>query len=531
MRTSRTALFQALRHTLGLARAAGRPGAPSVAELVERGRAARLTRREALRASAAATLALGGGPRRGDETGAAPASQRSAPRIAIVGAGIAGLNAAYELKKAGVRAEVYEAGPRLGGRIVSARDLAAPGIVTDLGGEFIDSGHADMLGLVREFHLELDDLEVPEDGLLPVTFFFEGAYRTEVQAIDAFRPLAKRIDRDLDKLGPPAGFRNDPEARALDRISVSEYLDAISARGWLRALIDVAFTAEFGLDCDHLSALNLLTFLSTDVSAGKFSIYGESDERYKVRGGSQRVIDELARRVEGPIHLGHRLVSVRNAGDALRLDFLGPNGGAVGVEADFAVLALPFSVLRHVDLRVELPPVKRRAIATLGYGTNSKLVLGVRRRVWRDRDCLGAIYSDEPFRTAWDSSRCQPGEAAGLTLFAGGQAGLAFGAGSPAEQAERLLPGVERTYPGVSAARNGRVERFHWPTAPFALGSYSCYRPGQWTTIAGAEAPPVGNLYFAGEHCNQPNSGFMNSGAASGRRTAKALLARLAAHE
>jgi monoamine oxidase len=76
-------------------------------------------------------------------------------------------------------------------------------------------------------------------------------------------------------------------------------------------------------------------------------------------------------------------------------------------------------------------------------------------------------------------------------------------------------------------ARNGKVSRFHWPTFAWTKGSYSCYKPGQWTTIAGAEGLPVGNLFFAGEHCSYDFQGYMNGAAQSGLDTAKAIMARL----
>jgi monoamine oxidase len=89
-----------------------------------------------------------------------------------------------------------------------------------------------------------------------------------------------------------------------------------------------------------------------------------------------------------------------------------------------------------------------------------------------------------------------------------------------------LLPGLEAAYPGVTATRNGSVERFHWPTYPFTLASYRCFRPGQWTTIAGSEILPVDRLFFAGEHTSYNFQGYMNGGAETGRRVAEAILAK-----
>ena len=89
------------------------------------------------------------------------------------------------------------------------------------------------------------------------------------------------------------------------------------------------------------------------------------------------------------------------------------------------------------------------------------------------------------------------------------------------------MRGIERAYPGATRERNGKVSRFHWPTFPWTKGSYSCYKPGQWTTIAGSEGLPVGNLFFAGEHCSYDFQGYMNGAAQSGADTAKAVMAKV----
>jgi monoamine oxidase len=93
------------------------------------------------------------------------------------------------------------------------------------------------------------------------------------------------------------------------------------------------------------------------------------------------------------------------------------------------------------------------------------------------------------------------------------------------------MVGIERAYPGATRERNGKVFRFHWPTFPWTKGSYSCYTPGQWTTIAGAEGLPVGNLFFAGEHCSYDFQGYMNGAAQSGADTAEAVMAKVSGSE
>src|SRR4029077_13291788 len=99
--------------------------------------------------------------------------------------------------------------------------------------------------------------------------------------------------------------------------------------------------------------------------------------------------------------------------------------------------------------------------------------------------------------------------------------------GTIEEAVGRLMPGFERTYAGATTERNGKQGRMHWPTFPWTKASYSAFKPGQWTTIAGAEGVPVGNLFFAGEHCSYDFQGFMNGAAQSGADTAKLVMAKV----
>ena len=73
------------------------------------------------------------------------------PSIVIVGAGVAGLNAAFHLQNAGISSTLYDANKRAGGRMFTAHDLLNPGLTTELGGEFIDSGHYEMRALAKYF--------------------------------------------------------------------------------------------------------------------------------------------------------------------------------------------------------------------------------------------------------------------------------------------------------------------------------------------------------------------------------------------
>jgi monoamine oxidase len=178
-------------------------------------------------------------------------------------------------------------------------------------------------------------------------------------------------------------------------------------------------------------------------------------------------------------------------------------------------------------MNVELPDLKKRVIAELGYGMNAKVLVGFKSRPWETQGYSGATYSDQTFQLGWANSFLQRATEGGITLYSGGALGMESGKGTIEEAVARLLPGFEKAYPGTTAQRNGKQARMHWPTFPWTKASYACYKPGQWTTIAGAEGLPVGNLFFAGEHCSYDFQGYMNGAAQTGADTAKAIMARV----
>ena len=404
----------------------------------------------------------------------------------------------------------------------SATNLLGDGLTTELGGEFIDSSHTEILGLAKQFGLGLiDTAAASESGLIREAYLFGGSLRKESEIIDEFRQVAPRLGRDITA----AASNSD----AFDRISIEAYLDGIGATGWLRSMLDVAYRTEYGMDTGDQSAMNLLSLISPETSSGHLLTFGESDERYKIVGGNQRVADAVAGEVASSIVRDHGLESLRRTGAGFQLTFRKANTSIVEVAADVVILTAPFTILRKMELRVPLPASKLRAIRELGYGTNAKLLAGFHQRIWRDAGHSGNIFTDQPFQMAWDSSRMQRGSAGSMTMLLGGQAGVDLGSGTPNEQLERLLPFAEKAWPGLAAKRNGKQARFHWPTHPHTLGAYSCYRTGQWTTIRGHEGQPVGNLYFAGEHCSLEAQGFKEGAALTGRKAAEAILKRAGA--
>jgi monoamine oxidase len=516
---SRTPLFALLERALREAQQSNHTRiAPS--EIVERAAAARVSRRRFIgtTAGAAAALAVQGCT--------IPRSASSDDPVLIVGAGIAGLTAAYRLAQSGVPFRIIEAQGRAGGRMYSLRDRFPEGQVIELGGELIDTSHTAIRSLAAELGIEMDDLAVEDPALQTEVFFFGGARRSEAEVVEAFRPIAAAIERDLTTLGGDGDvtFESPNGGEALDRISIAQWLDRNAVSGWIRTLLDVGYTTEFGLEPAEQSALNLLTMIDTNPEP--FRIFGESDERFHVRGGNDRITTALAARLGRDVETSTILEAIREEADGSLRCSVRSNGTAAEIRAPQVLVTIPFTMLREVRIQMELPPAKRRAIAELGYGTNAKLMVGFDRRLWRTAGgSNGSVLTDLPFQLCWETSRHQQGTSGILTNFTGGKHGLEIGSGTDAEQARLFVEQLERVFPGVAATRAGMDQvRFHWPTHRFTKGSYASYLPGQWTAFRGVEGAPVRNLYFAGEHCSLEAQGFMEGGCETGEAAAAAIL-------
>lgn len=446
-------------------------------------------------------------------------------RVVIVGGGLGGMAALHQLAKKGIYAELYESLPSVGGRVVSSKGLfyGAPKLVTELGGEFIDSGHAALLNLVDELGLPLLDRE--QDTPLPLTYYVNGARYSEADLLARMGTVAGAIDYSytmIEDEGENLSYEDDAGALDLDNQSIAEFLTSCETDDVVYRVLESAYRSAYGLDLEEQSSLNLIFMLGTDPS--QLELYGTSDERYSVEGGNAQIASSLFDLYEDRIFLGASLESIREASNGTyTLSF---EDGAE-VEADYVILTLPFTVLRRLNLQVEMSDVKRKCINELGYGTSSKLILPYAERFWTAAGESGEVFTDLYIQSTWDSSKLQDGNRGTITAHLGGQGGIDIGTGTIADQAALCAADLEEMYPGSSALAGDDPYRMHWPSVPTALGGYACYKVGQYTSIGGAEGEPVGRILFAGEHCSYEYQGYMNGAVETGVDAANELVAIL----
>jgi monoamine oxidase len=463
---------------------------------------------------------------------AAPAHGAAAPKIVVVGAGLAGLNAAYSLKNAGYTAEIYEASSRIGGRCWTLRGAFADGQIAERGGELIDQGHTAIRQLASSLGLKLDNLLQAEQNGTEVLGYFDGAPYTYEEMTDDIKAAWQKIHSDVSAASYPTTFElSTVRGRQLDNMSIVDWINETFAGGIKSRIgqaLDIAYNIEYGAECAEQSSLNLLYLLGYR-GQGQFRIFGESNEKYHVAGGNDLITDRLAAKLAGQITTGSELVAVRrNSSGTFTLTFA-QTSGTKTVTVDKVVLALPFSILRSsVDLsKAGFEPLKLTAIREQGMGTNSKLHVQFSSRFWRAQGSNGETFADTGYQNSWEVSRAQGGKSGLLVNYTGGKVGASFGSGTPASRAATFLSQVEPVLPGATKAWNGKAAIDFWPGNRWAKGSYSYWKVGQYQRFAGMEGRRQGNCLFAGEHTSIDFQGYLNGAVETGQRAAGEILADL----
>jgi monoamine oxidase len=492
-----------------------------------------VTRRHVLRAgvlgAGALTAARLGA---GRSANAAPASAAGTPRLVVVGAGLAGLTAAHELRKAGYRPTLVEASTRIGGRCWSYNHgELGDRLVAEHGGELIDQGHTQIRQLVQELGLELDNLLSAETNGTEQVDWFLGQRYSYQQATKDIKAIWQTLHKDVSAASYPTLFDYYTQRGwELDHTSVYDYIEQVVPGGHgspLGLLLDVAYNIEYGGETTAQSSLNLLYLLAYS-GQGQLRVFGPSNEKYHVRGGNDLIVRRLAEILGDTIVVGAPLQSiVRNSDGTYRLGF----AGTPALTADHVVLALPFSLLRQVDYsRAGFDAIKQKAIAALPMGTNSKLQVRFDRRLWRDQGCNGETFADLGYQNSWEVSRAQPGTAGILVNYTGGTIGATFSPanGTAAQRAAQFIQQISPVIPGLAGAWDGRTAAVdYWTGYPWTLGSYSYWKVGQYTGFSGAEKLPSGTCHFAGEHTSQDFQGYLNGAVETGQRAAGEILAAL----
>ena len=489
----------------------------------------RTTRRDLLKKAGAAGVAVAGTSTMGRFAKAAYGA--TPPRIAVIGAGLAGLTCAYRLKQAGLSADVYEASDRIGGRCWSIHDFDP--LVAEHGGELIDQGHTAMRQLVNELGFTLDNLLQGEPNGTEDFYWVNGGKYTYDQLLTDLNGVYQKLHKDTSAASYPTLWNlYTQRGWDLDHMSIIDWLDESVPNGGSKSnlgrVLDIAYNIEYGAECSQQSALNLIYLLGYQ-GAGQFRVFGKSNEKYHVRGGNDQVSSALESALGGQITKNRPLTAIKlNSTGTYSLSF-----GGVPVTYDHVVLALPFSLLRSVNYsKAGFEPLKVTAIEELAMGTNSKLHVEFKDRFWYAFGNNGNTYADTGYQNTWEVSRAQGGgKGKGILVdYTGGNIGASFDSGTPSSRAQQFMTQLQPVFPSVKSIADhwtGRATVDFWTGYQWTKGSYSYWKVGQYTKFSGMEKVRQGNCHFAGEHTSQDFQGYLNGAVETGARAANEILADL----
>jgi monoamine oxidase len=538
--------FQALFEDFEEAERSGR----SVEAVQDERRQMHLTRRDFLKVTGATVGAAAfGGPVAA--FAASPPRAGGTSRIAIIGGGIAGLNAALQLQDSGFASTVYEASPRVGGRMHSDTTSWLNGQTSEHCGELIDSKHKTILGLTTRFKIPTVDLLAAEPVHSTETDFFSGGYYTSAEENIDFNPVWSAVKKDLNSAPFPTLYNSStPAGQALDNMSLFQWIETRVPGGHssrMGNLLDVAYNIEYGNVTTEQSSLNIVYLLGFQPMPGQFRIFGASDERYHMAGGNEQLPKAIAAALApGTVQLNTALSGIVHNSDNTYTLTLKSGSTTTSKSFDRVIMAIPFSVLRTIlgsDAAYRaagFDNTKQIAIQQLGYGKNCKLQLQFDNRYWNQSGPWGigngSTYSETGYQNTWEVTRAQDGSTGILVDYTGGGVPLASFTGDPTDPrvvasfARTFLNQIDPVFPGISKHWNGKATLDIPLTNPFLLGSYSYWKVGQYTLFSGYEGlrqPDIhtGKCHFAGEHCSTNFQGFMEGGAQEGARAANEILA------
>ncbi len=460
------------------------------------GRQAAISRREFLRTASLATLSL--------PFARYGRAAKTAPSCIVVGAGLAGLSAAYRLNKAGWKVTVLEARERPGGRVWSHRFPQAPELVCEMGGEWIGKDHKNILALCDELRVEREPHAYKIWLLLTGKLKGPGEWQFSPQSRAAWEKFAG------------AWKSYSPAQRAR--------MDQYDWYAWLRK---IGFTSEDLRIRELIDSTDIGESMRESSALSEADSYAETnymdpeedtDEMdYHVKGGNTELVNAvIARLPVGAVRFNSPVISVVERAGRVMI-----STAAEKFNADACVFAAPSSVIPSIRFDPPLPAAQAQAAEQLEYARIIKTQILCDSRFWPAENF--ALMSDETSHEYFHTTQGQPGPRGILCSYSVGDKADVLAAQSEARRQEL----VTQDLLGVSTDATKCVTAIFskaWQADPWVHGAYAVYHPGQWLTLRSVLHRPHGKVLFAGEHLSEDSQGFMDGAVGTGAAAAKALI-------
>jgi monoamine oxidase len=463
-----------------------------------------------------------------DRIGRAEASKK----VIIIGAGLAGLSAAFELSRFGHEVSLLEARLRPGGRVYTLREPFSDGMYAEAGAARIPDNHQLTLKYIRLFGLTLDPFEpgdlaqvayirgrrikIPAGEEAPLTGL-PGALTPEERKGSLAGLWERYVTPVFKEMGNPEATGWPPDSlKKYDLVTFAEFLRRQGLSPDAIALMEMPY---YKPEDDIISAL---------WSLREARLLRAQRREYKIRGGNDLLPKAFAARLARKIRYGAQVVKIER--DASSVSVLCEQGGATNrLTADYLICAIPLTVLRRIEVSPPFSPEKRRVIEQHSYESATRVFLQARGLRWRGERLSGFGFSDHPeaiWRPTFNQShgRMPSGQMGGrdiLVSYLSGEQARRVAAMNKDERITSTLDRFEKIFPGLHENFEGGAS-YCWDEDEWARGAYSILKPQEMFSLLPHVARPEGRVYFAGEHASAW-PGWMQGALESGNRAAKEI--------
>ncbi|MEZ1322733.1 flavin monoamine oxidase family protein [Pseudomonas fluorescens] len=418
----------------------------------------------------------------------------------VIGGGLSGLTAAYELQNKGWQVTLLEAKPSLGGR---------SGMATS---EWIGNDKTQPVLNKYVSTFKLGTTPAPEFVRTP-GYLIDGEYFSAADLATkqpATADALKRYQKTLDDLARSIDDPQNPAAtstlHALDQITVSSWLDKQNLPATARQLINQDIRTHY----DEPSRLSLLYF------AQQNRVYrGISDRDLRASrlvGGSQVLAQAFVKQIK-TIKTNSPVSAIVQDKDGVTVKV-----GSVGYQADYVVLAVPLRALNKIALTPALDAQHMAAIKGTNYGWRDQIMLKFKTPVWESKARMsGEIYSNTGLGMLWIEPALKGG--ANVVINLSGDNARVMQAFGDKQMVDQVLIRLHAFYPQARGSFTGYEIR-RYSTDPSMGGAYLAYGPGQISKFWRLWERPLQRVTFAGEHTDTLYPGTLEGALRTGQRAA-----------
>lgn len=445
-------------------------------------------------------------------------------KVIIVGAGLAGLSAGYELLRAGHEPVILEAQQRVGGRIYTMREPFARGLYGEAGAMRIPRSHELTMAYIDKFRLPMSDFTM---GNPNAYVYIGGVKRRMAECIENPECMGFEVS-DVEK-GKISGMYWEETIRPLVQI-----LEKEGEAGWekINAEYDQYSVREFlelkGWSEGMIEMFGLLNNQEAMMNSSFLELFREDGGNYytnmcQIVGGADQLPHGFLPKLGTRIRYGARMIAIDQTPEEVVIHYQ-TRSGRFEAHGDYAIIAVPFPVLRHVEVLKPFSRAKQRAIRQLHYDASAKIFVQTRRRFWEEDEGIfgGGTVTDLAIRNLYytDYGK-ETGRGILLVSYTWSEDAQRWGSLLPHERIEQALENAAVIHPQIREEFETGTSHM-WHDDPFAGGAFALFDPGQQTLLHDEIVKPEGRIHFAGEHASLYHA-WIQGAFESGLRAAVAI--------